>query len=72
VIPMFTAQASLQASGRQHAERPRASGTTGAVPQERYDASGRTALGETGNDLAPVTTCTCPCCQVVNGRLVCC
>jgi|tagenome__1003787_1003787.scaffolds.fasta_scaffold20947830_3 hypothetical protein len=71
MFPGFTAQAALAANGITY----RATGIpvgehTSITPQQRMLEPDQVAPGRGGGE--PATTCTCPCCQTVNGRLVCC
>ena len=66
-MPGFTAENTLGGGAGRYARVARATADDRVVlPQQlrRVDA-----LGDTD---APATTCTCPCCQTVNGRLWCC
>jgi hypothetical protein len=72
MLPQFTAESALAPSGRTYRGQSRAATDVGAVPQSI--GRGRGMVGDVigGEVDPPATTCTCPCCQTVNGRLVCC
>jgi hypothetical protein len=73
MLPQFTAESALPRSDRNYQGRSRPALDVGAVPQA-LELRGRGMIADVrgGDNAAAVTTCTCPCCQVVNGRLVCC
>ena len=70
-VPGFTAEAGLMRGSLAYVgARPTIADEAAVWAQQ----SGRVIVGrggESGTE-APATTCTCPCCQTVNGKLYCC
>jgi len=74
MVPGFTGSEALDTSGRYRgASRTHAIAGVALVPQSgafrEVQAIDRGGVDPGGQ---PATTCTCPCCQTVNGRLYCC
>ena len=73
MLPGFSAEAGLaQARERFRSRRPVRHADAGIHPAQRNVALGGRVTTEGGADLAGGTVCTCPCCQMHHGHLVCC
>jgi hypothetical protein len=73
MFPGFTAEAATGAAARgarYWTKRTAAAEPTALLPQQRAVRVEGVDPGSGGAD--PATTCTCPCCQTVRGRLICC
>jgi hypothetical protein len=68
--PGFTAEASLETAKTRSRGAARRTHDVHAISAQQRTAMRSPDVG--GGTLEPATTCTCPCCQTVGGRLVCC